>query len=152
MIITANGKELELHFKTRLMERFEERFKIKDYMKFWKEAANGPSLQVLEVALVTFSDGTIKDINEAADFIDDYTAQDGKTAYDLYGEIVQEINKKGFFKGKLSAEELTAELESPILDMSEIVNKAVAEAGKDWLSEAGQNVSKQAAPQRTNQA
>lgn len=152
MIITASGRELDLHFKTRLMERFEERFNIKDYMKFWKEAANGPSLKVLEVALVTFSDGAIKNIDEAADFIDDYTAQDGKTAYNLYGEIIQEINEKGFFKGKLPAEELAAELESPILDMSEIVNKAVAEAGKDWISEAGQSASKQAAPQRINQA
>lgn len=151
MIITASGKELELHFKTRLMERFEERFKIKDYMKFWKEAANGPSLQVLEVALVTFSEGVIKTIDEAADFIDEYT-QGGKTVYDLYGEIIQEINEKGFFKGKLTADQLKAELESPILDMSEIVNKAVAEAGKDWLSEAGQSASRQARPQLINPA
>lgn len=141
MITTASGKELELHFKTRLMERFEERFNIKDAMRFWKEAANGPSLQVIEVALVTFSDGALKDINEAADFIDDYTAQAGKTVYTLYGEIIQEINEKGFFKAKLSPEELTEQLEAPILDMAEIVNKAVTEAGKGWLSEAGQNKS-----------
>jgi hypothetical protein len=144
MITTASGKELELHFKTRLMEHFEERFKIKDTMKFWKEAANGPSIKVLEVALTTFSDGTIKDVNEAADFIDDYTAQDGKTVYTLYEEIIQEINDKGFFKEKLTADKLEAELKSPILDMEAIVNKALSEIGKEYLSETGPTVSKKA--------
>ncbi|HCA28909.1 MAG TPA: hypothetical protein DEP23_04725 [Ruminococcaceae bacterium] len=150
MIITANGKEIELRFKTRLMERFEERFGIKDYMKFWKEAANGPSLKVLEIALVTFSDGAIKDVSAAADFIDEYTAQDGKTVYTLYGEIIQGINDNGFFKGKLTADELKAEMESPILDMTEIVNKALSDVSKEYVVGAGQNVSKQAALQLTN--
>lgn len=146
MIITANGNELELKFKTRLMEHFEERFKIDNIMDFWKKAAGGPSLQVLEVALVTFSDGALKDINVAADFIDDYTEQEGKTVYTLYEELITEINEKGFFKAKLTPEALAQELESPILNMTDIVNKAVTEAGKGWLSEAGQSKLQNTAP------
>lgn len=149
MITTASGKELDLCFKTRSMEHFEERFSIKNSMDFWKEAAAGPSLKVLEIVLVEFSNGAIKDVNAAADFIDDYIAQDGKTTESLYLEIIQEINAKGFFKEKLTAAELSAELETPVLNMAEIVNRAVQEAGKEYITETGRSASKTTAPQLT---
>lgn len=152
MITTASGKTLDLCFKTRIMEHFEERFSIKNAMDFWKEAMQGPSLKVLESALVEFSNGEIKNVNEAADFIDDYIAQDGKTVETLYSEIIGEINEKGFFRAKLTADELKAELETPILNIAEIVNKAVTEAGKEYITGAGQSASKNAAPSLINMA
>lgn len=146
MITTASGKTLDLCFKTRIMERFEERFSIKNAMDFWKEAMQGPSLKVLEIALVEFSDGAIKDVNDAADFIDDYIAQDGKTVETLYSEIIQAINEKGFFKEKLTAEALEAELKTPVLNMAEIVNRAITEAGKEYITGTAQNTSKNTVP------
>ncbi|HEX3018616.1 MAG TPA: hypothetical protein VHP31_12300 [Caproicibacter sp.] len=153
-MIKGATRELDLKFKTRLMEHFEERFAIKDIQEFWKKAAQGPSLKVLEIALVEFSDGAIKDVNAAADFIDDYIAQDGKTVETdgkpveifytvetLYAEIIQEINDKGFFKTRMTPEELKTFLESPSLDMQQIINDAVKEAGKTWVAGTGEKKS-----------
>ena len=153
-MITGATITLELHIKTRLMEAFEERFNIEDIEEFWKKAAQGPSLKTLRVALVTFSDGALKNVNDADDFIDDYLAQEGKTVETdgkpvetiytvetLYAEIIQEINAKGFFKVRMTPEELTKFMESPALDMDQIVSDMMKEVGKSYISETGDSKS-----------
>ncbi len=131
MLIKIGDTAVETCLTTRNMELFEEKFDIKDALQFWKRAASGPNIKVLANAIFQFSK-EITSIDDAYDFIDACRAE-GKSIYALYEELIREVNAGGFFRKIFTPEELQAELNSPALDLDQIVNSAVNSAAKDMI-------------------
>lgn len=130
MNITVGEKSIDVRFTTRSMIQFEERFKIKDSMQFWKKAAAGPNVKILADALWQFSE-ELKSESDAYDFIDDYRADN--SLYSLYEELIKEVNEGGFFRKKYQPDELKKEMEAPELDMDKIINSAMAELAQSAI-------------------
>lgn len=132
MIITAGEKSIDIRFTTRSMIQFEERFKIKDSMQFWKKAAAGPNVKILANALWQFSK-ELESENAAFDFIDEYRA-DGNSLYSLYEKLIKEVNEGGFFREIYPEEKFKEEMEAPELDMDKIINSAMAELAQSAIA------------------
>lgn len=66
---------------------------------------------------------------EVYDFLDDYMEEKGKTYQDIFAEIAKDINKMGFFKTKMTEEELESKMKNYMaLDMNEIVKSSTEKA------------------------
>ena len=122
MYLTANDKTVELHFKTRLVQQFEERMKVENSQNFWVKAAQDENLKVIATALLVFSDKALHTLDDAYDFIDAYL-EAGGTVSGLYLELVTGINEKGFFGQKMTPAEVQARLEAPLVDMAMLMDK-----------------------------
>lgn len=131
MLIKIGDTTLETCLTTRNMALFEEKFEIKDTLQFWKRAAAGPNIKILANAIFQFSK-EITSVDDAYDFIDACRAE-GKSVYTLYEELIREVNAGGFFRKIFTPEELREELNSPALDLDQIVNSVANSAAKDMI-------------------
>lgn len=130
MIIQALGKEINLSYKTRLITQLAERLGCNNLKKHLTQAVIDMDTYTLAISLMVLSDGQIANINEAYDVIDECIAQQDKTIYGLYEDLIFDINDKGFFKAKLSRKALEKELSDPMaaVKMDDIIESAMNQA------------------------
>lgn len=137
MLLNANDLTLELTFKTRLVQLFEERMKVENSQNFWLRAAQDENLKVLATALLIFSDKALKTMDDAYAFIDAYLdAGESTTISGLYFELLSGINAKGFFGRKMSGTELRERLEAPVVEMQGLMDKVADNVAAEMLSRA----------------
>ena len=71
---------------------------------------------------------SFKSSDEVFDFIDDYKEENSKTYDDIFNEIAEAINEEGFFKSKMTKEEMEQKISNPLSKINtESIIKASAE-------------------------
>lgn len=136
MTITLNGKAMELCYKTRLVQQFEERMKVENTVNFWTSAAQNEDLRVLATALLVFSNGELQKLDDAYDAMDEYMESDeGACVSTLYLDLLQEINAKGFFGPKMSRAELAEKMAAPVIDVGSMLDKVAANMADQMVSQ-----------------
>lgn len=74
---------------------------------------------------------------EVYDFLDIYMAENNKTYDDIYMEIAEEINEKGFFRSKMTKKELNAKITDIMssVDFDSIVKNSVEKVTAEVVAE-----------------
>ena len=73
---------------------------------------------------------SFNNIDEVYDFIDDYMKENQKTYDDIFNEIAEAINEEGFFKTKMTKEEMQEKMNNPLLslNMDEVIKTSAEKA------------------------
>jgi hypothetical protein len=74
------------------------------------------------------------DINKVYDFMQEYASIEDNDFEKLYKEFAEEMNVKSFFGKKMSAKELTMELENPLNGID--INQMVRDSAQSVMKEA----------------
>lgn len=135
MTYTLKDKEFKLVPRTRYVVDLTERLKSKNLndLIFTGLADGNPKvLAELIKAFAEYEDGrtVFTSINTVYDFIDDWKRENEKTCDELYSEVIKVVNEMGFFKTKMTEEELEKALKNPAIniDLKEIVSTSVQTA------------------------
>ena len=138
MILETEKKTVTLQLKNRLVALLEERLQCKDLRTFLFQEANNAKLRTFAMCLLTLTEKEFKNINEVYDFLDDYQQELEKTFFELYQDLILDMNDRYFFKEKLSEEELKKMAQDPMvgLDMGEIMASAAKTAATDVAGQA----------------
>lgn len=142
MTYTLKDKEFKLIPRTRNVVELTERLKAKNLndLIFTGLADGNPKmLAELIKAFAEYEDGkaTFTSINVVYDFIDDWKRENEKTIDDLYAEVAKVVNEMGFFKKKMTEEELKNALAQPAIsiNLQEIVANSVQTAMNEIAQE-----------------
>lgn len=142
MTYTLKDKEFKLIPRTRNVVELTERLKAKNLndLIFTGLADGNPKmLAELIKAFAEYEDGkaTFTSINVVYDFIDEWKRKNEKTIDDLYAEVAKVVNEMGFFKKKMTEEELEKALDQPAIsiNLQEIVANSVQTAMNEIAQE-----------------
>lgn len=142
MTYTLKDKEFKLIPRTRNVVELTERLKAKNLndLIFTGLADGNPKmLAELIKAFAEYEDGkaTFTSINVVYDFIDEWKRENEKTIDDLYAEVAKVVNEMGFFKKKMTEEELEKALDQPAIsiNLQEIVANSVQTAMNEIAQE-----------------
>lgn len=142
MTYTLKDKEFKLIPRTRNVVELTERLKAKNLndLIFTGLADGNPKmLAELIKAFAEYEDGkaTFTSINVVYDFIDEWKRENEKTIDDLYAEVAKVVNEMGFFKKKMTEEELEKALAQPAIsiNLQEIVANSVQTAMNEIAQE-----------------
>lgn len=142
MTYTLKDKEFKLIPRTRNVVELTERLKTKNLndLIFTGLADGNPKmLAELIKAFAEYEDGkaTFTSINVVYDFIDEWKRENEKTIDDLYAEVAKVVNEMGFFKKKMTEEELEKALDQPAIsiNLQEIVANSVQTAMNEIAQE-----------------
>lgn len=138
MVLETEKKTITLQLKNRLVALLEERLQCKDLRTFLFQEANNAKIKTLALCLLTLTEKEFKNINEVYDFLDDYQQEQEKTIFQLYQDLILELNNRYFFKEKLSEEELAELSQNPMMgfDMGEIMKAATEAVATDMAGQA----------------
>ena len=107
MKLETEKKSVELVVKTRKIVDIANTLKNKKFEEVFFTAMRDCDIEALSKIIYTLSEGKIfKNSTEVYDFLDEYMAESGKTYDDIYLDIATEINEKGFFRVKMTPEQL----------------------------------------------
>lgn len=142
MTYTLKDKEFKLIPRTRNVVELTERLKAKNLndLIFTGLADGNPKmLAELIKAFAEYEDGkaTFTSIKVVYDFIDEWKRENEKTIDDLYAEVAKVVNEMGFFKKKMTEEELEKALAQPAIsiNLQEIVANSVQTAMNEIAQE-----------------
>ena len=142
MVLKTKNKEVEMVYSTRQLVRITKLLGGKNFETLFFEAVTECNLEALSQLIFIFSVATdgrqaFKGSDEVYDFIDDYLSENKKTYEDLFREIAEDINKEGFFKKKMSKEELEETLSNPLSsqNLNDIVKTATEKAVQEIVKE-----------------
>lgn len=130
-----NEKEFKLVPRTRKVVDLTERLKTKNLNELiFNGLADGDPKVLAEIirAFAEYEDGktVFSSINNVYDFIDDWKEANNSTCEDMYKEVAKVVNEMGFFKKKMTEEELKKQIENPAieLDMKKIISESAQKA------------------------
>jgi len=130
-----NEKEFKLVPRTRKVVDLTERLKTKNLNELiFNGLADGDPKVLAEIikAFAEYEDGktVFTSINNVYDFIDDWKEKNNSTCEDMYKEVAKVVNEMGFFKKKMTEEELKKQIENPAieLDMKKIISESAQKA------------------------
>lgn len=133
-MVTLNYKEKEFRLipRTRKVVDLTEKLKTKNLNELIFTALNDGDVKVLAELIKAFAENedekpTFSSLGPVYDFIDTWKDENSKGYVDLFKEIIEVVNEMGFFKTKMTEEELDKTMKDPVpfLDMKEIaVNSA----------------------------
>lgn len=107
MELKTEKKTVELIVKTRKIIEIANTLKNKKFEEVFFSSMRDCDIEALsKIIYVLAEDKTFKNSTEVYDFLDDYMAESNKTYDDIYLDIATEINEKGFFRVKMTPEEL----------------------------------------------
>ncbi|MBR1653503.1 MAG: hypothetical protein IJ690_01610 [Clostridia bacterium] len=107
MKLETKNKSVELVVKTRKIVDIANTLKNKKFEEVFFTSMRECDIEALtKIIYILAEDKTFKNSTEVYDFMDDYIAESGKTFDDIYLDIATEINEKGFFRVKMTPEQL----------------------------------------------
>lgn len=131
MIYKFKEKEFKLVPKTRKVVDLTEKLKTKNLNDLIFSALNDVDIKVLAEIIKAFAEdmggkNIINTLNDAYDFIDSWKEENQKSYKDLFKEIAEVVNEMGFFKEKMSTEELNSMIENPVpvLNLQELMKNS----------------------------
>lgn len=134
-------KEFKLVPRTRKVVDLTERLKTKNLNDLIFNGLNNGDLKVLAELLKAFAeneDGSsvFSSLNTAYDFIDEWMRENKQDYKELYKVVIGVTNEMGFFKEKMSEEELNSRIKNPIpiINIQELMNNT-AQKFMDQMAE-----------------
>lgn len=135
MELKTSYKKVNLVFTTRKIVNISNILDGKNFEELYFKAMNENDAEALAQIILVFSEddaglSSFKTIDEVYDFIDDYKEENKKSYGDIYTEIAGAINDEGFFKSKMTKEQLTERISNPIssINMTEIIKNSAEKA------------------------
>lgn len=129
--LTNKDKEFKLIPRTRKVVELTERLKEKNLNDLIFNGLNDGNIKVLAELIKAFAENddekpTFSSLNLVYDFIDEWKNANNKTHADLYREVIGVVNEMGFFKTKMSEEEISKMMENPIpmIDVKELATNS----------------------------
>ena len=148
MELETKFKTIKLVFTTRKIVNITNILKGKNFEDLYFKVVNESNLDALSKIIYIFAEDetgikSFKTSEEVYDFLDDYKEETGKSYSDIFNELAEVINKEGFFKSKMSEEELKQKISNPLseVDMESIIKtsaeKVIAQVTeKEMLAQA----------------
>lgn len=134
-------KEFKLVPRTRKVVDLTERLKTKNLNDLIFNGLNNGDLKVLAELLKAFAeneDGSsvFSSLNTAYDFIDEWMRKNKQDYKELYKVVIGVTNEMGFFKEKMTEEELNSRIKNPIpiINIQELMNNS-AQKFMDQMAE-----------------
>lgn len=138
MLMKTEKKEVYIVLRTRKIAKLTEKLKGNNLNEIFFKGQRDCNPTTLGIFIESFAEtedgksafGSVLDVY---DFIDDYRRENEKSYEDIYKELAVEINDMGFFKKKMTMEELEKTLMDPIgdININQIVNQVTEkEIGK----------------------
>ena len=128
MELKTKNKNIILVFTTRKIVNISNVLKGKNFEELYFKALNESDLNALSKIIFAFAETEegVKAFNhseEVYEFIDEYKTENQKTYDDIFKEIAEAVNEEGFFKMKMSKEELTSKMSDPLsgIDMNKML-------------------------------
>ena len=135
MNIETKSKKISLVYRTRKIVKITSLLKGKNFEELYFKALTENDVDALSKIIWIFAEDVNTGLNafesseQVYDFIDDYMEEKGKSYQDIFAEIAEDINKMGFFKTKMTTEELESKMKNYMaLDMNEIVKSSAEKA------------------------
>jgi len=135
MNLETKFKKIILVFTTRKLVLVSNMYKGKNFEDLYFKAMNEGDLEALSKIVYVFAENengekAFKTNDEIYDFIDDYRAENGKTYEDIFRELAEAINDEGFFKKKMTKEELNQKISNPLssINMDEVIKQSAEKA------------------------
>ncbi len=147
MNLNLKNKKVELIFTTRKIVNLTKDIKEKNLEDLYFKIMNEKNIEALATLINEFAENTdtglkaFNNIEEVYEFMDSYMLENQKTYDDLFNEIAEAINEEGFFKSKMSKEELYQKASNPllVLNMNEVIKtsaeKAIAKIAEVEMAE-----------------
>ena len=147
MKLNLKNKKVELIFTTRKIVNLTKDIKEKNLEDLYFKIMNEKNIEALATLINEFAENTdtglkaFNNIEEVYEFMDSYMLENQKTYDDLFNEIAEAINEEGFFKSKMSKEELYQKASNPllVLNMNEVIKtsaeKAIAKIAEVEMAE-----------------
>ena len=136
MNLNLKNKNVELIFTTRKIVNLTKDIKEKNLEDLYFKIMNENNIEALVNLIYAFAEDTdtglnsFNNIDEVYDFIDDYMKENKKTYDDIFNEIAEAINEEGFFKTKMTKEEMQEKMNNPLLslNMEEVIKTSAEKA------------------------
>lgn len=135
MDLEIKNKKVSLVYRTRKIVKITDLLKGKNFEDLYFKALTDNNIEDLSKIIFIFGEdkdtglSAFNNSEEVYDFLDDYMEEKGKTYQDIFAEIAKDINKMGFFKTKMTEEELESKMKNYMaLDMNEIVKSSAEKA------------------------
>jgi len=131
VVLNLKDKEFSLVPRTRKVVALTESLKTKNLNDLIFNGLNEGDTKVLAEIIKAFAEyedgkAVFTSINTVYDFIDDWKMENGKSYTELYIIVAEVVNEMGFFKTKMSKEELEAQLKNPVsmIDIQELARNS----------------------------
>ena len=135
MNLETKSKKINLVYRTRKIVKITNLLKGKNFEELYFKAFTENDIDALSKIIMIFAEdvdsgmATFTNSEEVYDFLDDYMEEKGKSYQDIFAEIAEDINRMGFFKTKMTVEELESKMKNYMaLDMNEIVRNSAEKA------------------------
>lgn len=135
MELKTEYKKINLVFTTRKIVNATRSLQGKNFEDTYFKAMSENDLDSLSKIIYTFAeneDGTkaFKSSEDIYDFIDDYKAENDKSYEDIFRELAEAVNDEGFFKKKMTKEELEQKISNPLssINMDEVIKQSAEKA------------------------
>jgi hypothetical protein len=135
MVLETTNKKVNLVLKTKKIVDIANSLKNKNFEDAFFKAMNTKDLDALSKIIYSLAENdegkhAFNNSEEIYDFIDEYKKENNKTYDDIYKEIVDMINKEGFFNRKMTDKELKAMISNPLsqINLNDLTQKAVEKA------------------------
>lgn len=119
MELVTKNKTIKLVFTTRKIVNVTNILKGKNFEELYFKIVNESDLDSLSKIIYAFAEDeagikSFKTSDEVFEFIDDYKEENNKTYNDIFNEIAEVINEEGFFKNKMTKEEMEEKISNPL--------------------------------------
>lgn len=135
MILKFKDKEFKLIPRTRKVIDLTKRLNTKNLNDLIFTALSDGNIEVLAELIKAFAEYEDKKtvftkIEDVYDFIDEWRETEEKSYIELYGEVAEVVNEMGFFKNKMTKEELEKTIKDPIpvLNLQELISNSAQKA------------------------
>ena len=135
MNLETKFKKIILVFTTRKLVLVSNMYKGKNFEDLYFKAMNEGDLEALSKIVYVFAENengekAFKTNDEIYDFIDDYKAENDKSYEDIFREVAEAVNDEGFFKKKMTKEELNQKISNPLssINMDEVIKQSAVKA------------------------
>lgn len=117
--LKKDNKEFKLVPRTRKVIDLTERLKAKNLNDLMFEGLNNVDVKMLAEIIKAFAEyedktSVFSSLTVTYDFIDDWKNDNQKSYSDLYKLVIEVTNEMGFFKNKMTKEELDKMIENPV--------------------------------------
>lgn len=138
IVLKKEDKEFKLVPRTRKVIELTEKLKTNNLNDLIFKGFNECNIKVLAELIKTFAeyeDGktVFSSVNVVFDFIDEWRSENEKSYTDLYKEVIGVVNDMGFFKEKMTQEQLSQMMENPALTID--IQKVVTESAQKAIQE-----------------
>lgn len=136
MNLNIKSKKVELIFTTKKIVNLTKDIKEKNLEDLYFKIMSENNIEALVNLIYAFAEDTdtglkaFENIDKAYDFVDDYMKEKQKTYDDIFNEIAEAINEEGFFKTKMTKEEIQEKMNNPLLslNMEEVIKTSAEKA------------------------